>query len=143
MKEQFNLATSEGFNKAFESFTYLKSKNAIIEINEIKPTRTTRQNAALHLYFTWCANALNEIGEYFKYQDYRNVWVEIEWTPDMFKTYWIKPIIKVLYDYKSTTQLKTNEIDQIIDVITHRFVEYKITVDFPSQFGFWLSKVGY
>ena len=144
MNERFNLATNEGFNKAFESFTYLKSKGATIELIEVKQTRSNLQNKALHLYFKWCAEALNSTGkDYFKYMDYKNVWCEIEWNTEMFKTYWIKPIIKVIYDYESTTQLKTNEIDQIIDVISNRFADYGITINFPSQFGYWLEKAQY
>jgi hypothetical protein len=140
-QKQYNLSTSEGFMTAFGQFTYLKEKGAIIEIKEVKQTRTNRQNSALHLYFTNCANALNDAGEYFQYLDYKNVSAEMLWSGEMFKNYWIKPIIKVLYDVDSTTKLKTNEIDQIIDVISKRFAEIGIAVNFPNQFDFWLKKV--
>jgi hypothetical protein len=143
MENQFNLATNEGFNKFFESFTFLKSIGAVVELKVIKQTRSNRQNAALHLFYTWCANALNKNQDWFKYTDYKNVLCEIEWTGEMFKTYWIKPIIKVHYDINSTTKLKTNEIDIIIDVITKRFAENGISINFPSQFSYWLEKVGY
>lgn len=143
MNDQYNLSTSEGFNKAFREFSRLKEKNALIEIKEVKQTRTNRQNSALHLYFTHCANALNDSGEYFQYLDYKNVSAEMLWSPDMFKSYWIKPIIKVLYDIDSTTKLKTNEIDQIIDVISKRFGEIGIQVNFPSSFDLYLKQIGY
>ena len=138
---QYDLSTSEGFMTAFGRFTYLKEKGATVELKEIKPTRSNQQNRALHLYFTFCANALNEAGDYFYYQDYKNVSAEMQWTGEMFKTYWIKPIIKVLYNIDSTTKLKTNEIDQIIDVISKRFAENGLSVNFPSQFDVWLQKV--
>jgi len=143
MNEQYNLSTSEGFLKAFTQFTYLKEKSATIELKEVKQTRTNLQNRALHLWFTFCADALNNAGEYFQYLDYKNVSAEMLWSGEMFKTYWIKPIIKVLYDIDSTTKLKTNEIDQLIDVISKRFAENGLTVNFPSSFDVWLRNAKY
>jgi len=143
MTETYNLSTSEGFLKAFGQFTYLKEKGAIIELKEVKQTRSSLQNRALHLWFTSCAEALNSSGEYFQYLDYKNVSAEMLWSGEMFKTYWIKPIIKVLYQYDSTTKLKTNEIDQLIDVISKRFAENGLTVNFPSSFDVWLKSAKY
>jgi len=143
MNNTYNLNNNESFINAFNFFTYLKEKQATIEIKEVKQTRSSLQNRAMHLYFTFCANALNQSGEYFQYLDYKNVSAEMEWSGEMFKTYWIKPIIKVLYDYDSTTKLKTNEIDQIIDVITKRFAENGLSVSFPSSFNQWIEKAKY
>ena len=143
MNEQFNLSTSEGFLKAFGQFAYLKEKGATIELKEIKQTRSNLQNRAIHLWFTFCADALNSSGEYFQYLDYKNVSAEMPWSGEMFKTYWIKPIIKVLYDIDSTTKLKTNEIDQLIDVISKRFAENGLTVNFPSSFDIWIKNAQY
>ena len=129
--------------EAFTFMNYLKEKGAVVEMKEIKPARSNLQNRAIHLYFTFCADALNNCGDYFVYRDYKNVECEMPWTGEMIKTYWIKPIIKVLFDIDSTTKLKTNEIDQIIDVITNRFAEKGIRVDFPSSFDVWLKQAGY
>ena len=38
-----------------------------VDIKEQKNTRTTRQNAALHLYFTMISQELNELGMEFQY----------------------------------------------------------------------------
>lgn len=139
--KQYNLSKSEEFVQLFGLVSVLKERGATVEIREIKPTRSNQQNRAIHLYCTMCAEALNDSGEYFVYLDYKNVQCEIPWSGDMFKQYWIKPIIKVLYEIDSTTKLKTNEIDQVIDVISKRFGEIGIEVSFPSQFGLWLEKV--
>ena len=143
MKETYNLSTSEGFNKAFESFTYLKTKGAIIEINEIKPTRTSLQNRTLHLYFTFCAEALNEAGFEFSYRNIKGMEIEIPWSGEMFKEYVWRPIQKTLFDFESTTKLNTAQINAILDVLTRHFANLGLSVQFPNQFDYWLKKAGY
>ena len=66
IENQFNLATNEGFNKFFESFTFLKSIGAVVELKVIKQTRSNQQNRALYLYFTFVAETLNNYGLYFQ-----------------------------------------------------------------------------
>lgn len=136
----YNFSKPEEFSQFFGFVSYLKEKGSTVELKEIKQTRSYLQNKAMHLYFQFCADALNESGDYFQYVDYKNVSAEIPWDGIMFKQYWIKPIIKVLYDIDSTTKLKTNEIDQIIDIISKRFAENGLSVSFPSSFNQWIEK---
>ena len=143
MNERYNTGTDTGYIKALDQLHYYKSKSATIELKEIKQTRSNLQNRAIHLWFTFCADALNSSGEYFQYLDYKNVSADMPWSGEMFKTYWIRPIIKVLYDIDSTTKLKTNEIDQLIDVISKRFAENGLTVNFPSSFDIWIKNAQY
>jgi hypothetical protein len=141
MNEQFNLSTSEGFNKAFESFTYLKSIGATVEIKHVKQTRSSRQNAALHLYFTFCSNALNESGIEFCYRGLKGMDIEIPWNGELFKTMIWKPIQITLFEFESTTKLKTSEINQILDVLTRHFASIGLQINFPNQFDYFLDKV--
>jgi len=141
MQEQFNLSESDGFIKAFNQFNYLKEKGAIIELKEIKPTRSKRQNAALHLYFTFCADALNNAGIEFCYRGLKGMNIEIPWNGELFKTMIWKPIQLTLFEFESTTKLKTAEINQILDVLTRHFSNIGLDVHFPSQFDYWLDKV--
>lgn len=143
MDNIFNLSNPEAFNRAFGYFSHLKEKGATIEINEKKLTRSSQQNRALHLFFNWAANALNDHHDYFIYRGLKGNEVEMEWSGEMFKEFYIKPIIKVLYDIKSTTKLKTNEIDQVIDIVTKHFSDKGISIYFPSSFGYWLEQTGY
>jgi len=143
MSDQFNLGTSEGFNKAFESFTYLKSKQAVIEIKEVKQTRSSLQNRALYLYFTFIAETLNNYGLYFQTVDLFQMPVECEWNKDLVKEFIWKPIQKTLFDIESTTKLKTNELDVIINVLTNHFAKLELSVNFPSSFDVMLKNMGY
>lgn len=143
MKDTYNLATTEGFFLAFNRFNSLKEKGATIEINEIKPTRSTLQNRALHLYFTFCADALNDAGFEFAYRNIKGMEIEIPWNGEMFKEYVWRPIQKTLYDFESTTKLNTTQINAILDVLTRHFANLGLSVQFPNQFDYWLKKVGY
>jgi len=141
MTETYNLSTSDGFLKAFTQFTYLKEKGAIVELKEVKQTRSSLQNAALHLYFTFCSNALNESGIEFCYRGLKGIDIEIPWNSDLFKTMVWKPIQINLFDFESTTQLKTDQINQILDVLTRHFASIGLQINFPNQFDYFLDKV--
>jgi len=143
MNEQYNLSTSDGFLKAFGQFTYLKEKGATIELKEVKQTRTSRQNAALHLYFTFCSNALNESGIEFCYRGLKGMDIEIPWNSDLFKAMVWRPIQITLFDFESTTHLKTDQINQILDVLTRHFASIGLSVNFPSSFDVWLKNAKY
>jgi len=141
ISKQFNLSSSESFIEAFSYFNKLKEKGAIIEINEVKQTRSSLQNRALYLYFTFIADNLNNHGLYFQTIDLFGMSVECEWTKDLVKEFIWKPIQKTLFDIESTTKLKTNELDVIINVLTNHFAKLNLSVPFPSSFNYWLDKI--
>lgn len=138
--KQYNLSTSEGFILAFGQFNYLKEKGAIIELKEIKPTRSNQQNRALHLYFQFCADELNNSGIEFCYKGLKGINIEIPWNAELFKSMVWKPIQLTLFDFESTTKLTTQQINTILDVLTRFFAERGISVNFPNNFDYWLSK---
>lgn len=93
--------------------------------------RTLTQNAALHLYFTHLAAALNASG--FDLRRTLKQDVEIPWTPDLVKQWLWKPIQNAMLNKDSTTQLTTKEIDEVLDVLTRHLGEkLGISVEFPS-----------
>jgi len=141
--EQYNLSTSDGFLKAFTQFTYLKEKGAIIELKEVKQTRSSLQNRALYLYFTFIAETLNDHGLYLQTMDLFGLPVEKLWNKDLVKEFIWKPIQKALFDIESTTKLKTNELDVIINVLTNHFAKLELSVNFPSSFDVMLKNMGY
>lgn len=143
MTEQYNLATNEGFNKFFESFTFLKSIGAVVELKVIKQTRTNQQNRALYLYFTFVADTLNNHGLYFQTFDLFNEPVEMQWDKDLVKQFIWLPIQKTLFDIESTTKLTTTDINTILDVLSNHFAKLKLSVSFPNQFDFYLKQIGY
>ncbi|MBD3282081.1 MAG: hypothetical protein GF387_00490 [Candidatus Portnoybacteria bacterium] len=109
----------------------LEDKEITLEIQKHKKQRTKRQNNALHLYFELLARELNESG-----QDMRQVLkesVDIEWTADNVKNYLWRPIQKSILGKKSTTKLKTDDINKVYEPL-NRFLGEKtgVYVPFPS-----------
>ena len=88
----------------------------ILDVENVKETRSTQQNKALHLWYGQLSEALNE-----KHCDMRMIIREdvyIEWSPYTIKEYLWRPLQKMLYGKTSTRQLfKSKEIDKIYDYI--------------------------
>jgi len=108
-----------------------ENKFVEIRIDKLKKTRTSQQNRALHLWFTQLAEALNLAG-----WDMRKLIkqeVDISWSGISIKEYLWRPIQEIYLKKKSTTQLKTEEIDQIYDQV-NRIVGQRtgVYVPFPS-----------
>jgi len=135
----FNTSNEKGAAALRENTEFLISQKALVKQEMVKQTRTSAQNAALHLYFTHCATALNDVGIYYHYFGLDWVEYEIPWTPEMFKEYTWKPIQETMYGFKSTTKLKTNQIDPIFDVINKIFSDLGIRVEFPNNFSHYLK----
>lgn len=143
MNERFNTGTDTGYIQALDKLNYYRAKKAIIEMPEIKQTRTNLQNRALYLYFTFVAETLNDHGLYLQTMDLFGLPVEKKWDKDLVKEFIWKPIQKTLFDIESTTKLKTNEIDIVLDVLTNHFAKLELSVQFPNQFDMWLKKAQY
>ena len=83
---------------------------------------TGKQRRALHLFCKHLADALNDAG-----LDMRVVLkpsINIPWTKDSVKTHLWKPIQKLMFNKKSTTELfKLGEIGEIHAVITRELGE--------------------
>lgn len=92
--------------------------------------RTDKQNAAMHLWFTQIAEALNEAG-----LDMRAVLkpsIEIDWTPVLVKEYLWRPVQKLVVQKQSTTELnKQTEINLIYETINRFLAQKGIHIDFP------------
>ena len=93
--------------------------------------RTLAQNKAMHLYFTMLADAFSDSG-----QDMRKVLkpsVEIKWTPEAVKEYLWKPVQEAMFQKKSTTELSTDEITKVYEVLNrHSAEKFGIGIQFPS-----------
>ena len=93
--------------------------------------RTTRQNKALHKYFSLVAEALNDAG-----LDMRVVLkphVAIPWTTISVKKFLWKPIQDGLFDKDSTAELTTKEPTLVYETL-NRFLSEKfhVHIAFPS-----------
>lgn len=80
-----------------------------------KKSRTDRQNRALHLYFSLLSEALNKDG--FDMRAVIKEDIDIYWTPQNIKEYLWRPVQKQLFNKRSTTELTTDELDKIYEII--------------------------
>lgn len=122
-----------------ENTEFLIAQKALVKQESVKQTRTSAQNAALYLFFTHCAEALNEVGVYYHYTGLDGNDYEIPWTKEMFRDYTWKPLQETMYGTKSTTKLETNQINPIFDVINKLFSDLGIYVSFPNNFDYYLK----
>lgn len=93
---------------------------------------TSQQQKALHLWFRQVAEYLTDAG-----LDQRKVLkptVSIPWTDKAFKENLVKPVMKAMFNYASTTELENKEVNQLTEFIAKHIAETQgITLpDFPS-----------
>ena len=101
-----------------------------VKITKYRNTRTQRQNRALHKFFELLSEDLNEKGLTVKKtlrDDY-----DMMWTDTLIKEIMWRPIQKAMYGTKSTKKLKTDQIDDIFDVINKNLGDKGVHVPFPS-----------
>ena len=113
---------------------YCKELLQLSEYICIKPyrkTRTNQQNRALHLFFTFLADELNEFTS-FKYHGILGKELECPYNSYIVKEYIWRPLQIALYDKKSTTHLTTKEINEMIDIINNKLSEIGKYLEFPS-----------
>ena len=95
-------------------------------------TRSTKTNSALHLYFSFIANELNELGIQYQYTGISGRTFELRYTSQLVKEFIFRPIMVAMFNKKSTTKLTNKEINDIIDVITNFFGERGVVLEFPN-----------
>ena len=93
--------------------------------------RTIKQNSALHLYFTFLADELNNAG--YDMRRTLKEGVDIPWNTQNIKDYLWKPVQESLLGKKSTTELTTTEIDKIVDILTRHLAKFGVSVEFPNE----------
>lgn len=135
----YNLANQYGKQNAAIEFKRLNEIAATIELKALAQTRTALQNRALHLFFKMAADALNEIGHTYCYSDLNGELINIRWNEHLFKEFTWKPIQFTMFGIDSTTKLKRNEIDPILDSIFEMFGRIGIEINFPNQFDYYLA----
>lgn len=104
-----------------------------VDLKEVKDTRSSRQNASLHLYFTMISQELNELGMEFNYTGIKGMNISTRYTPDIIKDFFWRPLQITLFDIKSTTKINTKQINEIIDIISKFFAEKGVYLQFPSM----------
>ena len=92
--------------------------------------RSIKQNSAIHLWCNMIAQQLNNNGLYVS----DIIKTQSHWNMSKVKENIFKPVVKSLYDKDSTTKLKKDEFEQIIDTIIQAFATKGIVIsDFPNR----------
>ena len=87
----------------------------------IHPSRSAKQNAALHACFRRLSANLNDAG--FGVPHPLKPELEIPWTETSVKELLLRPIIRAMYDKEATSQLTTDELSKAIGVMLNRVAE--------------------
>ncbi len=136
---RFNLDNPTGRTAAENKLSEL---TGIIELKKVQNTRSDRQNRALHLFFTKICEQLNNAGEtMFIPVPFSEKRIEMMHTPELYKEFVWKVIQWDLFQKKSTTQLTTMEINQILDILALNYSRLGIQVRFPCEFDKYLEIV--
>ena len=104
----------------------------VVELKEIRITRSMKQNRALHVFFTIISNELNELGMEFQYTGLKGSTLSTRYTPHLVKEFFWRPVQIALFDIQSTTKIDTKQINEINDVIIKFFAERGVELYFPS-----------
>jgi hypothetical protein len=119
--------------KKFNEYSnHLKEKGHKVQLKKVVQNRSTRQNSSLHLYFTFISNELNNLGLEFQYNGINDNVFSLKYTPDLVKEFIWRPIQIAMFNIESTKQVNTNQINDIIDVITKFFSDRGVVLEFPS-----------
>lgn len=119
-------------NKCKDRFAFLIKNNKLVELKEIKKTRSNQQNRALHLFFTFISDELNNLGMEFIYIGLNTPEISTMYTSDLVKNMVWRPIQIALFDIESTKLLSTEQMNQIIDVITKFLGDKGVVIEFPN-----------
>ncbi len=92
--------------------------------------RTAQQNKAIHKWCEQISSKLNK--ENFFIQDV--IKMNTKWTMTKVKEMIFKPVVKSLYTKDSTTKLKKDEFELVIDTVTRYMSQKGVEVpEFPSK----------
>jgi len=124
-------STNEAENFMYKVKYFLDNKKTV-ELKKLSMSRSSQQNRALHQYFNFISTELNELGLEFRYFGVKGVQLSTRYNARIVKDYFWRPIQQALFDIESTTKINTEQINQIIDVITKFFADKGVLIEFPS-----------
>lgn len=123
---------TENKEEAYKFIIYtdeLIKKKSLIEVKDVKRTRTNDQNAARWLYLSQVAEILNERGETFTPTGLK---IEVKYTKDnLYHNYW-QTLRGFLFPEK-TKQLTTKEFSDLVEMVLMLMAKsFEISIPFPS-----------
>ena len=96
---------------------------------------TSAQNSALHLWFTQCADTLNDAGlQFTKKALFSPGHICIDWDAHLFKREVYKPTLMSMIEKTSTQHQSVREVDRVISQLYRFFSEHGVTLpEFPNK----------
>lgn len=128
----YNLSNKTELTEFDNQIRHFKALSKIVELDQVNPKRSSQQNRALHKFFGMISEELNELGMEFVYTGLKGAEISLRYTPNIVKLFFWKPIQIALFDFESTTKLKSKEMNQIIDIIIKFFGDKGVLIVFPS-----------
>ena len=95
--------------------------------------RTTRQNSALHKFYSMLAVALNDAGLEI-HMEYLGKECEVPWCADSVKERLWRPIQEAVMGETSTTKLDRAQVSEVYEVLARHMSErHGISIPFPED----------
>jgi len=128
----FDLSNNTHLSLFNDQVNFYKGQKCKVKLTRIAKKRTLTQNKALHKWFEFIANELNNLGLTFRYSGLKDIDLEVYYSSLIVKEFIIKPIINTMFGIDSTTKLDTEKINKLIDIINKFFAKKEIYLPFPS-----------
>jgi len=112
------------------------SKHYTIEVKKVQDSRTSQQRKSIELYCKLMSEALNDGGiDYVKFLETIKEWgYETPWSQEKVKDQW-RLLQSTLFNKESTTELTTNEVTEVYDLMNREFIRlaHGVSVEFPNR----------
>jgi len=128
----FDLSNKTEKDIASQIFNKLILDERLIELKQVKKTRSNLQNRSLYLFFKHISDELNELGLVFIYTGLKGLQMDLRYTPELVKLVIWKTIQKTLFNTNSTKDLDSKQLNEISEVIIKFFAEKGISLIFPN-----------
>lgn len=134
MKKIYNTLNKDESEQLIYDVKDLINKGDIVEVKNIRKTRTNQQNAARWLWLSMISDELNSQGQTFEINGFK---IEVPFTKDLlYETYW-QTLRSYLFPNKKG-QLNTSEFSKLVDTAQMMFAKiFSITIPFPN----WQDKM--
>ena len=138
---RYNPSNESEVRKAKDYLMELIQAKGMFEIKKIPKSRTPTQNKALHLYFTFIADQLNDKNIEYEWKGIKGMQMSCNYNTTIVKEFLWRPIQQQLFNKDSTTTITTQEINEVIDILSKAFAHIGITILFPSYESWATSEI--
>lgn len=134
--KNYNFREDEDVRKARKYLEKLIKAGSRCKMEETN-TRTSQQNKSMWLFCKFMANELNDSGWTHNYESVLtgNAF-EIPFTKDIIMEHYWRPVQKEMFKIKSTKDLDTQKMNDIVDVLTSAMADKGLVVEFPNMENF-------